>query len=226
MQSIDFLPDTYRRQQRKRKLRGQKIGLSAMIIALLVVWASGELLLLENKSRTVEQLQQRVDSEAAAVKQRRVLDARQRQLSTRMDLHEKLKMPVTYSLVNEAIAQAMPPSIGLTRLEIVADLPTPTPKAKKANTSGKRKPKSAPKTQVDQDKQIVMYVRGIGPDDQQIQQMVINLQAMNLFSQVSFRSSRDEEIDGLNARGFDLVLNIDLKREFVFGDLEEVAHVD
>lgn len=143
-----------------------------------------------------------------------------------MDLHEKLKMPVTYSLVNEAIAQAMPPSIGLTRLEIVADLPTPTPKAKKANTSGKRKPKSAPKTQVDQDKQIVMYVRGIGPDDQQIQQMVINLQAMNLFSQVSFRSSRDEEIDGLNARGFDLVLNIDLKREFVFGDLEEVAHVD
>jgi|GEM_PF-4256366 len=224
MQQIDFLPAAYHKRLHKRRLRVRKTWASVLLLGLIAAWTVSELYLLEKKSHTVAQLKQRVEIEALAVTQRRLLSSRKKQLDEKIQLEKELRLPVKHSLVGSTLIQTLPSSVALTRLEVVHESPEPEHSQPK-QTGARQKPKAAPQKQNHQTKNLTVYVEGFGPSDQTIQDFVTGLQNKPLFNDVVFRSSRNEEIDGLEIRAFNLVLTIDLNRDFIY-DNQEVAHVD
>lgn len=224
MQQIDFLPAAYHKRLHKRRLRVRKTWASVLLLGLIAAWTVSELYLLEKKSHTVVQLKQRVEIEALAVAQRRLLSARKQQLDQKIQLEKELRLPVKHSLIGSTLIQTLPPSVALTRLEIVHQSPEPE-HAKRTTTASHQKPKAAPQKVLQQTNSLTVYVEGFGPSDQLIQDFVAGLQDIPLFNDVVFRSSRNEEIGGLQVRAFNLVVTIDLNRDFIY-DNQEVAHVD
>ena len=219
MNTVDFLPPSYVRRQRRKVRTCRQVALVAVVATLLGFWAVA----LEANQHGQRRLAEQLESAVAAEADRRTvltrLESTHDSLLRQMAVNRELSQPVSYTQVLATLGSLLPGEVTVTDLRLESVRPAPAKPAAKGDP--------APvKVLVKQDDFIRVELEALAPDDLSVATFVSELDASPLFSGVKMRSSRSIETRGVFAREFRLTAVVDLDRDFKWLDREEVARAD
>ena len=229
MNQINFLPESYRRAQKRRGRLLRQIALVSSVAGCLVIATIGLKANSIGQSRAADRLEQTLEAEQGALGVISDIEQRHASLLKRAELKRTLIPPVSYHQALGALSQNMPEQIAVTELIMTSVRPKPEPIETDAEREARLKRNATPKDQPApyEPHLIGIELEALAPDDLAVASFVAQLDESPLFSRVTMRSSRAVVTDGLQARRFSLTATIDLDREFRWSDANpEVAHAD
>jgi Tfp pilus assembly protein PilN len=224
MSEINFLPDSYlRNQSRQRRIYRQ-----CTLVLLLIIALTGWWLAQYGRTEAVRRYALSLEAEVVAARNQmnelNKLRLEQQQLTHQLNIQRELAQPVSHTQIMAVLAQLLPPSVGLTDVTMAVDQPAPTAVAS-THTSSKRKQSK----QQTAPRKTPSFVRvdlvGLAPDDLAIANLVGDLSEHPLFEQVTLRYSRSIEFQNLMGREFRIMIAVPLDCQYeITASTEELAH--
>jgi Tfp pilus assembly protein PilN len=222
---INFLPDRFLREQKRKSRVWREAGLVAAVAFVLVAWYG----VMHGQVAGAERLLQARQDELAAANQQTTEMVRLQQEYTRLShqsqIQERLCLPVAYTQVIAALSKLMPASLTMTRLAMTSESPGPTVAPRKSGTaSAKSTAPPAPQPA----RSMMLEVTGFSPTDMDVANFVGRLSDYPLFANVKMRYSRTHRVDEAPARQFRIELEVPLDRRYTAGPKppEELAHAN
>lgn len=225
MNDINFLPDRFLREQKRKARVWREAGLVAVVTLVLVAWYG---VMLRQVAGAERLLQARQDELAAANQQTTEMVRLQQEfkrLSHQAQIQERLCLPVAYTQVIAALSRLMPPSLTMTRLAVSSESPAPTVAPRKPGTASSRPAAvSAPPPA----RCMALEVTGFSPTDMDVANFVGRLSEYPLFTNVKMRYSRSHRVGEAPARQFRIELEVPLDCRYTAGPQppEELAHAN
>ena len=127
MTQIDFLPDSYRRAQKRRGRVARTVLLTAIAAGVLVVATVGLKAHRVSLERTAARIEDTVKTEKGSLGVLAGLQSEQEQLLKRLELREQLLPPVSYAQIISAISQTIPDEVAVTEMVMKSVHPKPEP---------------------------------------------------------------------------------------------------
>jgi Tfp pilus assembly protein PilN len=217
---INFLPQWYADQQRRRRMIERQAALGVLLVAgMVALWV------LTDRQR--DDLRLHRDSLATQVLAAETqltevakLQKAEQALSTQLRVFDQLARPITFHQVGSALGTLTPESVFLSRLEAktstiqqrVAIHPAPDEVG-------------APTSKIINKEVILITLRGSAPSNVEIANYVGRLAGSNLFRNVKMMNSRQVIVEDAVTRQFEIQMQIPLDREYrVEAGVQEVAH--
>lgn len=224
MNEINFLPQSYyRRRRRRRRIVLEALAIMALAGCLTAWFIAGAETLKELGAYAAE-----IEAEGTVaqnqLKELAALQAEHHDLAGQMRIHHQVALPVSFTNVLAAIAQATPESIAYSDLRLECRRPVPAPPAR-LETPHRKRGRAAPKPVAHDADAVRIELTGLSPDDRRIADLVGRLADHPLFKQVKLEFSRSTEQDSLIARRFRITMVVPLDRDYR-DKREEVAHAD
>ena len=218
MNQIDFLPESFRRRQRRR---GRLIRQIVAVFAVAAVLA-GTAVLMRGHSRglqaTAQRLEDTVDTERGSLGMLAMLQRERDQLEKQVELQRELTPEVSYSQVLAALTRSLPPGVAIRELTLRTVYPKPEPIETDAEREARLAKSNRQRTQkipaTVEPYLIGIEFRGVSPTDMAVATLIATLDDDPLFSRVTMRSSRGVERQNLRLREFTLTATVDLDRHF------------
>ncbi|MEL7087026.1 MAG: PilN domain-containing protein [Planctomycetota bacterium] len=229
MNQINFLPESYRRVQRKRGRLLRRVALVGSVAGCVVLASIALKAKSIGQSRTADRLEQTVEAERGAIEVISGVEKQYASLLKRSQLKRVLIPPVSYHDAIGALSDAMPPEIAVTELIMTSVNPEPEPIETDAQREARLKRSATPPDEPApyEPHLINIELEGLAPDDMAVANLVAALDTSRLFSRVTMRSSRAAVSRGMQVRQFSLTAVIDLDREFDWTQTKpEVAYAD
>lgn len=216
MNQVNFLPESYVRQQAQRQRAGRQAVLIAAAVLCLVGWWVGQRSQTAMLRQQAEAIEARASAARAQMTELAALEMEHRQLVRQVNLQRELAQPVNHTQVLATMADLLPRSVALLELTMHTRRPAPEPKrtpeeAKKHAETRKGKGKEQKQAEPDR---IEMELLAIAPDNMTVAQVIGVLDGHPLFDDVMLRHSREIEVQGVHGRHFRLLMTVELSRQY------------
>lgn len=213
MNEINFLPETFVRHRAAKKRRFGHVGIAIMVVAVLVSWWFVERRTLESIRSLELNLQRQVGQAQSELTEVQKLQGVKKLLVHQDRIRRELAQPISHTSVVEMIGQAMPDSITMTDLTMVARrAPLRSPgeaKATKSSATGRNAPRITPVEEM-----LLVEFSGLAPNDVEIANLVGALSKHVVFSNVKMLYSRSVTTRGVIGREFRMELQVPLDRDY------------
>lgn len=217
MNQINFLPESFRRNRRRRQRRPIEFAVIAGSAAVLVaMWwlMGGPDPTLAQQSDQLDQAFERFDQQHA--EQQRLEQERAR-LTAQLLIARETYQPIQTTQVLARLSDLMPEPMRLVSFELVAERPEPESEAptqrgarQVVTGSGQNAPAKPREPNV-----MKIKLAGLAPSDEEVLVLIDRLEQDPVFSSVRLRNSRMTKTKTHHVREFHLDLEIDLDRRFV-----------
>lgn len=213
MKDINFLPERFITERKRRQRVAREVALIAVIIALMVVWYVSSRSDLQEIERFAIQRELQAQAVRQQVSEMAKLREQQRELTHQVRIQRELAQPLKVSEVIGTIGHLTPESVVMTQLGIEKVVPNPPkPSARSLRGSANRdKQAAAPKPKP---AYLQIRIEGFAPDDSHIAEFVGGLSRHALFTNVKMLSSQTKRLDDVLAREFRLEVRILLDRQY------------
>lgn len=213
MNEVNFLPASYFQRHSRRRRVTLEFLLVLIVAAGLGGWFHATRASNESLHRQLADLESAEATDVGQPGEMAQLQARYKELSKLTKVRGEVALPLSFSQVLAAIAQATPESVAMTELAINCPRPTPAPpmseEEKKKKKASERKPAppaaAAPMT---------IELSGISPSDDRIADLVGRLSAHPMFARVKLEFSRAGEVEHLIVRQFRITMQVPLDRDY------------
>jgi len=207
MNEINFIPEQYRRRQRRRRRLARQGCLIAIALVCMGGWAifqhrqTGQL---RQYARTLEQ---QVEAERGRLEQLQRLSQRHDTLKRQVKLQQRIAQPLSHTRILTALARVLPDAVALTHLRMDTRRPetdmSQAPEGSMLAIASRAAPSG-----------IAMEFEALAADDLTVANLVAKLSEHPVFSNVSMRRSRTVTHRGKPLRDFRLELRVNLQRRF------------
>lgn len=219
MNQINFLPESFRRVQRRHQRRPFEFAVILATLAVLVVLR----LTMAGPDQTLAQKAQELDQQLDRVAQTHAeedrLKAERSRLTEDLLIARETYQPISTTQVLSRLSTLTPQPVRLVSLKLSAERPAPQPLEQAGHASKKKKVvKSAGAKQATTQREpnrMRIELVGLAPTDDEIVQLIRRLEQDPVFSEVSLRNSKMTTNKTHFVREFRLDLEIDLDRRFV-----------
>ena len=194
-QEVDFLPDSYHRNQRRREKKIWRCSLAVMFLALIVLGTTGQRRELIHLQQNRCDLQKQVSDATAQLAKPDELRKEMAHLDAKADLvtHLRLRVPTTRILA--AVANSLPRFVALTEYRSTRDTidsksssrPQPPKKKQDEANTPEKQPEQLDLEQTQENAQrtgLFVSLVGIAPDDVAISRYLATLEATGIFDEV------------------------------------------
>ena len=213
---INLLPDSFRAQSEAGVVAGRYVVSLLIAVVLLGLAATHSRLMLDLARQRLRVAEEQADLALSA-------DTRAAQLREQLDdsrdfirRYQLIAMPIEISRVVATLTNILPESAAVDRL----DLATRTTQTARSTT--RRRPAADGVVS----RTLTGELSGFARTDQDVADLVMRIEDIGLFEQVSLDFSRSRSVRGENARGFRISFSADLNTRFeVIDRFEEAAHV-
>lgn len=213
MIDIDFLPQTYHEERAQRARQFRRWIMILLVGITLVGWGVAR----QRESAELAWRADGLETQAAAtlIKQSEMDKLRQEKTSLdyQIKIQGQLDQPVAVTQAVNVLGRLLPPSAGLTRVQIRTHRPPPIPLLDP--DEGKKKRKSKAKPQPLPENYLEINVYGLAPDEIVVAQLMNVMSDHPIFEKVTMYYSRTEERDGLIASRFHIGAKAPLDRKYV-----------
>ena len=225
MIDIDFLPQTYHEERAHRAQVFKRWVMILLMAVALVGWGVAR----QHDSAKLSWRADALETQARVtlVKQSEMDKLRKEKssLAYQMKIQQQLDQPVAVTQAIAVIGQLLPPSAGLTQVQIQTHRPPPIPLAdpdddKKKKRKSKRKTASEPPAE----DFLEIDIYGLAPDDIVVAQIMNVMSDHPIFEKVIMHYSRTDERDGLISSRFHIGAKVPLDRKYV--PLHQTAEVN
>ena len=214
--TINLLPDSFRAQSEAGVVAGRYVVSLLIAVVLLGLAATHSRLMLDLARQRLRVAEEQADLALSA-------DTRAAQLREQLDdsrdfirRYQLIAMPIEISRVVATLTNILPESATVDRL----DLATRTTQTDRSTT--RRRPAADGFVS----RTLTGELSGFARTDQDVADLVMRIEDIGLFEQVSLDFSRSRSVRGENARGFRISFSADLNTRFeVIDRFEEAAHV-
>ncbi len=226
MREINFLPETFVRHRAARKRRYGHVVILAMTVGVLVSWWFAERKSLNFVRAEEMQLQQAVGQAQTELTLVHKLNTEKKLLMHQDRIRRELAQPISHTSVVELLGQAMPNSIAVTEMTVVARrAPLKTAAEAKATRSnaGSRTVRDQPVEEA-----LLIEFSGLAPNDVEIANLVGALSDHAVFANVKMLYSRSVTTRGVIGREFRMEMQVPLDCDYRPRKevKQEVAHAD
>jgi len=222
VKTIDFLPESYRKQRARRRRVIREAVLVVMITAVLggygVVLRAQGAALAARASDTEAQVVAAKHAQAEAQK----LAAVHAELVDRRRVQRELAPPVPHTRLLAELGRHLPDGIAVRELNLTTRRPEPRPQLTAEAPRGRRSPARAG----EQQDRVIIEMEALAPGGDQVADLVARLTGDPLFSDVRMRYSRQVVHEGVLAQLFKLDMHVELNRAFIVRDGEAGDGVD
>lgn len=212
MSQINFLPVSFVSQARRRRRKYRHAVMLAIVAAGLVGWGFVE----RGKNIRPQQrafaLEAEVETARYQMNEFVKLKMERDTLLQQQRIKDELSQPVSHTEVISMLARHLPPSVGLTDLQIVTERPVSNAPSTKSTSSRSKSKKTASVAPVVDELRIELDA--LAPDDVTIANLIGELSEDSLFDRVTLKYSRTTDARGVEGRLFKLLMRVRLDRRF------------
>ncbi len=212
MTDINFLPQSFRQRQARRRRIVRETVLVILATAVLLAAGSVRQRRLSERAGYVQEKQAEAAAVAQQVQERARLTGELARLHEQQALQQRLSMPLTYTNVLAALAQIMPTSIALTDLTMDCPAPAPTRQTKASARSEVSTPNKKAAAPTEPLRELSLKMTGLGPSDVEVANFVGRLSDHQLFRDVKLSYTRETRVNGVVARQFRLEMTVPLEQ--------------
>lgn len=215
MNDINFLPETVVRHRAAKKRRYSHAVIAAAVAGVLASWWYVEKQTLGSLRELEEHLEQQVGRAQSDLGEAEKLKAERKLLAHQDRIRRELAQPIGHTVVVEMIGAAMPESILMTDLTMVARrAPMLTAaEAKAAKNPTGRGGRVPGKPQAVEEALLVEF-SGLAPNDVEIANLVGALSEHTVFTNVKMLYSRSVTTRGVIGREFRMEMLVPLDRDY------------
>ena len=212
MSEINFLPESFVREQRRRGHAGREAVLIGVVLLGMAGWGVVSFRHLAQLQVRLQDRKGKATTLDVQTDQHAQLEQQYRSLQAQVALQQELVLPIDATRVIATIGQLMPESLTIAHLSISAPRPKPK-KTVRADDSGSKKKKKA--RAVDASAQLMhIELVGVGPSNQEITSFAEELTRHPLFQDVKMLT-RSEQIGNAEASHFEVKMDVPLDRWYV-----------
>ena len=205
MNEVNFLPETFLRQQARQARVLRQAALLAVVVVGMATWFFTTRQQARNLETWAESLEFETQARQRQVDEMEKLQLVNLELDKQLRVQRQLEQPIGVSHVVASIGRLMPDAVSVTELTVVGKSPRPV-------SSGHTKAWRAGEAEaVDV---LAINLAGIAPRDADIANFVGALSDHGLFVNVKLRYTRSTELQNLSVREFHLELEVPLDRQF------------
>jgi len=227
MNSVNFLPESYRKDQQRRGRFTRQVMLVAAVALCLMVWGVGLKLHGASQRTYAQQMEDTVQSELGKLVVMADLEREHATLIQQIKTERGLVEPVEMAQVIAMIGESLPAELAVSELVVNAVRPSPEPLLEKKANARRSKKKAGQDEDQSPPHYLSIELVGVAPSDMSVANFIFALDEHPLFSRVQLNSSRGVEHAGLLAREFTMSAQIQLDCDIRWNNAEgEVAHVD
>lgn len=217
MSEINFLPNSYRQAQLRRRWRAREAAAGVLAVICLFAWWCVQQQTTERLSLQASTLR---DAAAAAEDQQGEL-ARLRNeyevLQHQVQIRRELGITVYHSQILTKLAELLPEDVGLIQLKMITERPEPMTRDEYERLQSKPEMLKARQKHLQDNPgpdRILIEFEAIAPDDLTIATVVDRLSTSALFSEVKMPFSRQAERRGWIGRQFRVSAEVPLNRVY------------
>jgi hypothetical protein len=203
---IDLLPDSMRAQTQARATASRNLGVIAGAVAVVIAVITHSKMEVDSATERLETM----SAQAAVLEQHEARAAELQKEIQRCDWfigrYDAVALPIEMSSIVATIANELPPSVTLERL----DLDAGERQAKRTARNAAPLPKDERPPRI-----LIGELAGFALSDQDIADLVSRLDRREPFQAVSLDFSKQRVVRGVSARDFRLSFIIDLERDYV-----------
>jgi hypothetical protein len=209
---IDLLPEAIRARSQAGVVAGRYVASLLIAVVLLGLMATHSRLMLELARDRLRVAEEQADmvlaAEAKAVQLRRSLDRTHGYIQR----YERVALPLEVSRVIATIINELPDSTTLDRIDL---------RAGTRQNSRNARDSASVRREAPQERTLIGELTGFAVSDEDVASIVANLEAMELFDQVSIDFSRTRTVREKSAREFRVSFGADLDVRYAIEDREE-----
>ncbi len=215
MNSIDFLPASYREERARRNIAHRRWVLVLVTLLTLVGWGVARHKKSFDLARRADALQTQAEVNRQKISEMDKLRDERRTLTYQKNIQQQLDQPIAVTQTIAMVGLLMPDSCGLTNILVTTHRPDPKPIEKPDDKKKKRPAKKGDSDNKPDPDYLHVDVHGIAPDDVTVANMVNRMSDHPLFEKVTMHYSRVDESGGLIARKFHIGADIPLDRRYL-----------
>ncbi len=211
-QFIDLMPESTRRKLGHSSLV-RRWALGFVFAITMIVVSSSLVGVLDRRVRAeVQTLRDIVDFNADQKRQAEKLVEQIEYLQLKIDLHDRLVLPIHLADVISVIGDLTPEDVSLTEMSL-------TPREKKRARGRRASRKSDGDSKKDKGvRRLIVELEGVASNDFKLAEFVGGLESHPLFSKVGVDQSRKIVVNDLPAREFGVTCEVDLSLGYRFSD--------
>lgn len=217
---INFVPDWYTQQVRRRRGVERQVVLMVVLLAgMLALWAVTKQQR-DGLRLQATALQGQLDAARGQLTEVSKLQQVEQLLSRQLRVYDQIARPIGFHQINSALAALTPEPVFLKDLEAKVATVRET-----INVPGQTDSSGRPVTRVESHERVNIIVRGTAPSNVEIANYVGRLAGSSLFRDVKMMHSRQVTMDDAITRQFEIHMQVPLDRDYrvELAD-QEVAH--